>query len=100
MVEVGLPGAVWEKGHSGMGMGIGLGEMSSKCELNFCFLAGYALTCPFCDVSGHVGQNKTCGNERACYSDVRTAHRMNVVENLMLELNVNEWVKCLCGDIA
>ncbi len=51
--------------------------------MNFCFLAGYALACPFCDVSGREGPNETCG----CDSDARMAQGMNVVENLMLELN-------------
>ncbi len=69
-------------------------------SVNFCFLARYALACPTCDVSGHKGPNETCGNERDVTLMPGMAQRMNVVGNLMLELNEDEWGKSLPGDIA
>ncbi len=43
-------------------------------SVNFGFLAGYALACPFSNASGHVGPNKTCGNETTCGSDAGLAY--------------------------
>jgi len=68
--------------------------------VNFGFLTGYALACPFCDVSGHVGPHKMHGNETVYGSDARMTFGMNVVENLRLELSRNEGAKCFCGDIT
>ncbi len=62
-------------------------------SVNFGFLTGYALACPFCDGSGHVGPHKMYVNETACGSDARMTYGLNVVENLRLELTRNEGAK-------
>ena len=66
-------------------------------SVNFGVFAGNALMCPLCDVFGHVGLNKMCRNETACGVDAWMANGVNVMENLLLELNGNEWTKCFCG---
>jgi hypothetical protein len=69
-------------------------------SVNFGVLAGNAFMCPLCVVFGHVGLNKMCRNETACGVDAWMANGVNVMENLLLELNGNEWTKCFCGHVT
>ena len=69
-------------------------------SLNFCILAGNALTCPLCDVFGHVGPDKTCRNETTCVVDAWMAIGVDVMENLLLKLRGNERTKCFGGHIT
>lgn len=68
--------------------------------VNLCFLAGKAFTCPLIDVSGHVGPNKTGGNEPAGGFDSRMAKGVQMQKNLFAMCLRDQWADGGCGDVS